>query len=582
MIPIALLASVLVWTGSDPREEVAAVAADWRDIRQGRVIPDEGYCDQPYVVHAADGAWLCVMTTGSGHEGAGGQHVVVIRSDDHGESWSPPVELESAHGPVASWGMPLVTPTGRIYVFYVFNGDEITGRRADMLGWYCYRYSDDDGRSWSKRHRLPLRVTEVDRGNDWKGEVQIFWGIGKPIVTDGAAVFGFSKIGRYMLDESEGWFFRSPNLLTERDPSAIEWELLPEGEHGLRAPEHGSIQSEQNLVPLANGDLYCVYRTTMGYPCHSYSRDGGRSWTLPEAATYSPGGRRIKHPRACPRIWKASSGRFLLWFHNTGEKDWSPGTRNPGWITGGAERDGFVHWSEPEILLYDEDSDVRISYPDLIEEGGRVWITETQKSVARVHEIDPTLLEGLWSPPDGNAIRKDALLDVSGEDSVDSRLPALPDVDRGGGLTFELSLPPRRSREAEEVVVAGGAGTGIVLHRRDGGVVFEARHGDRSVEFSTVAIDLDDGEQHHIVLILDGGPGIIRWVVDGVLLDGGDEARRGWQRFRAGDDPELVARVLQEASGREIVLASERAGDLRIYARALRTSEAIASFRAIE
>ena len=130
-----------------------------------------------------------------------------------------------------------------MHVFYSYNGDEVTGRRADMLGWYCWRFTDDGGRTWSERRRLPVRATAVDRGNDFGGDPQIFWGIGKPIVVDDAVLFGFTKIGRYMLDESEGWFFRSPNLLRERDPEAVSWELLPAGDHGLRAPEHGSVQS---------------------------------------------------------------------------------------------------------------------------------------------------------------------------------------------------------------------------------------------------------------------------------------------------------------------------------------------------
>ena len=249
-------------------------------------------------MRTADGAWLCVMTTGAGHEGAGGQHIVAIRSEDHGATWSRPVDIEPADGPEASWGMPLITPSGRVYVFYVYNGDRITGRRADMLGWYCYRYSDDGGASWSARHRLPMRKTAVDRSNDWEGDVQIFWGIGKPIVFDDTAIFGFTKIGRYMLDASEGWFYRSPNLLSERDPAAIRWELLPKGDHGLRDTEHGSIQSEQNLVPLSNGDLYCMYRATHGIPvsCLQPGRRT-RAWSRPEAATYTPGGRPLQATR---------------------------------------------------------------------------------------------------------------------------------------------------------------------------------------------------------------------------------------------------------------------------------------------
>ena len=108
---------------------------------------------------------------------------------DEGKTWSDSlIDIEPADGPEASWVMPLVTPSGRVYAFYDYNGDRIDrlgdkdGLRADMLGWYVYRYSDDGGRTWSrKRHRLPVRVTACDRGNDWEGKVQIFWGIGKPI-----------------------------------------------------------------------------------------------------------------------------------------------------------------------------------------------------------------------------------------------------------------------------------------------------------------------------------------------------------------------------------------------------------------
>jgi hypothetical protein len=46
---------------------------DWRNIKTGRVIPAEGYCDQPYVVVNADGSWTCTMTTGRGREGEAGQ-----------------------------------------------------------------------------------------------------------------------------------------------------------------------------------------------------------------------------------------------------------------------------------------------------------------------------------------------------------------------------------------------------------------------------------------------------------------------------------------------------------------------------
>src|SRR5262249_24090183 len=156
--------------------------------------------------------------------------------------------------------------------FYDYNGDDINSlngkpARADMLGWYCYRYSDDHGRTWSaQRHRLPMRVTDCDRRNDWQGKVQIFWGISKPIIHGDAALLTFTKLRKYILDNGEGWLFRSDNLLAETDPAKLRWELLPDGEHGIRNETFGSIQEEQNIVSLADGSLYCIYRTTTGHP----------------------------------------------------------------------------------------------------------------------------------------------------------------------------------------------------------------------------------------------------------------------------------------------------------------------------
>lgn len=556
-----------------PSREVGRVdatsAQDPRNISHGRVLPDEDYCDQPYVVTTADGAWLCVMTTGSKHEGSSGQHVVAIRSLDQGRTWSQPVDIEPVTGPVASWGMPLVTSFGRVYVFYSYNGDRITGRRADMLGWYCYRYSDDGGLSWSERHRLPLRQTAADRGNDWKGEVQIFWGIGKPIVVGGTAIFGFTKIGRYMLDESEGWFFRSENVMTERDVAKIRWDMLPEGDHGLRAMEHGSVQSEQNLVSLSNGDLYCMYRTTMGYPCHAYSRDGGKTWTRPVAATYTPDGRRFKHPRACPRLWKTRSGRYLFWFHNNGHKDWSSGTRNPCWLVGGVERDGFIHWSQPEIVLYDPDESVRISYPDLIEKNGRYWITETQKSVARVHEIDAALLEGLWNQGKVTHVDNAGLTDAS--------KPVLADLDAGGGFTLDIQFVAGDPSQARTLVQARSGNTELTLVAAGGLLTLTAREGQEKMSWSCDPGLLQDGQSHHAVIVADGGPGILTWILDGVLCDGGDRHVRGWQRFRsASAGGSRLGSTLRAVSGSAFE-PDPTVRSLRMYARALRTSEAIAS-----
>ena len=45
---------------------VNAQLPDWRNIENAlSVIPDEGYCDQPYAVVNKNGEWVIVMTTGT-------------------------------------------------------------------------------------------------------------------------------------------------------------------------------------------------------------------------------------------------------------------------------------------------------------------------------------------------------------------------------------------------------------------------------------------------------------------------------------------------------------------------------------
>lgn len=558
---------------------------DPRNLRAGLPIPDEGYCDQPYVVITKDGHWLCTMTTGPGREGQKGQHVVATITADRGRSWSKLIDIEPSAGPEASWIVPLLVPSGRVYGFYTYNGDRVDtlrGKpcRADVHGWYVYKYSDDHGRTWSERHRVPLRVTACDRGNDWQGQVQIFWGIDKPNTFGGDAVWAFTKLGKYMLELGEGWVWRSDNILSESDPAKLHWQLLPLGDHGIRRAEFGSVQEEHNLVPLSDGSLYCVYRTGLGFPCHTYSRDGGRTWTTPEPMTYTPGGRKFKTPRACPMVWRTREGKYLFWFHNNtgkGPNFWMG--RNPVWIAGGLEKDGHLHWSQPEILLFDPDPRVGMSYPDLIEQDGEYWVTETQKTIARVHPVDKTLLDGLWSQGERKTVAQQGLLLQTGPQAASGAL-ALPkalNLAESSGLTVEAWVRFDDLR-AGQVIVDGrtAEGHGLALLTGEQGTVrIELSDGHAKAACHTDPGLLKPKTLHHLVAIADSGPKVLSFVVDGLLCDGGDADIAGWTRF----PPELG-----DVSGsRSLRLAQGLRGELRrlrVYDRYLRTSEAVSHFHA--
>ncbi|MCF7854147.1 MAG: exo-alpha-sialidase [Candidatus Pacebacteria bacterium] len=617
------------------------MSLDVRHIETGREIPSEGYCDQPYVVVNADGSWTCLLTTGVGHEGASGQHVVAAITGDQGKTWSQLYDIEPATGPEASWVMPLRVPeTGRIYAFYTYNKenqrevktvDGGTFNRVDSFGTYAYRYSDDCGRTWStERYEIPMRLFECDRENAYAGNVMFFWGVGKPFTHKGAAYVCASKVGGFgtgFFAQNEGVLFRSPNLLTEHDPANHVWETLPEGEVGLRTPPGGGpIAGEFNATPMNDGSLYGTFRTIDGWSCHAYSRDDGRNWDI-DWMTYTPGGRRVKNPRSANFVRRFSNGKYLYWFcFNGGEiLGRSPGVnagvaynnRNPIWLCGGVEKDGRIHWSQPEIILYDDKIGNRMSYPDFIEDNGRVFITETQKTIARVHELDSHVLEAMWNQHETCETAAEGLvLDLNAEECAAGSvvdMPELPSlhnraadyVDADTGATLGGSVPKQvesRGGFALEFRVRfddldpwqvlfdsrGEEGRGVIVRLTDHGtlklyIVSRAydtpgsTSGNGMVE---AACECDrnllrPGCVHQVLFSVDGGPKIMSVMVDGVLCDGGSERQFGWSRFH----PNLMspngaptAKLAPSLHG-----ALER---VRLYDRYLLTSEGVANYRA--
>jgi len=589
------------------------LASDARRFSDGHRIPDQGYCDQPYLVVTKDGSWLCTMTTGAGQEGDRGQHVVAAISKDQGRTWSELIDIEPADGTEASWVVPLITPSGRVYAFYTFNRDGVghgkpefalsdrgATYRADIVGWYCYRYSDDHGRTWSeKRYRLPLPVAPCDRANQWQGRVQIFWGIDKPNTANGVAYFAFTRLRRFFLENGEGWLFRSSNILSEPNVDRLAWDLLPQGNRGIRHPTFGSVQEEHNIVPIGDDRLYCVYRTTKGHPCHSYSEDGGRTWETPVPMTYTPEGRVIRNPRACPMLWRTKDGRYLFWFHNNGNNSYGASgpysSRNLVWLSGGKVIDGRMHWSQPELVRYCTHSRQGCSYPDLLEDQGRYYVSATQKTEARIHELDRDLLHDLWRQDSLNSVTRDGtVLDHSAVAPPAAKpeklsMPPLPNLAEGKGFSVELWV--HANRLAPGLVLLDSrseSGAGIVVTAPTNST-FQIEFSDatRSAKWATDPSEATTSGLHHVAFIVDGGPKLVACVPNGTLCDGGSSNRPyGYGRFlqtrypeRFSDQKEVAPEIGNVTGGPSLNVAPIVAR-LRIYDRPLRISETIGNFRA--
>ena len=215
---------------------------DWRLLENGLEIPAVTYADQPYIIRCNDGAWLCCVTTGSGEEGAPGQHVSTCRSTDGGKSWEKPVPVETPGDVENSYAVLLKAPSGRVFVFYNRNSDNVREilshdrqeviTRVDSLGHFVFKYSDDNGRSWSReRYDIPFRLFECDRANVYGGKLCFFWNVGRPFIHNGTAYVTLNKVGemgRGFFQRSEGCLLASPNLLTADNPADAAWETLPE------------------------------------------------------------------------------------------------------------------------------------------------------------------------------------------------------------------------------------------------------------------------------------------------------------------------------------------------------------------
>ena len=568
---------------------------DVRDVRNGDRIPAENYSDQPFLVKAKDGAWVLVVTTGNGHEGAGGQHIVSVRSTDCGKTWSQPLDVESPEVPESSYAVLYQTAYGRIYCFYNFNADDIRevyaddppfpgGKctRVDTQGHFVFRYSDDCGKSWSQdRYEIPIRRFQVDLDNPYGGKIMYFWNVGKAFSNRGEVFVPLYKVGNFgegFMYNSECALLMSDNLETERNPDRLHWATLPEGDTGIRVDRTISkVSEEHSFVTLSDGSVFCVFRTTTGFPYCAYSRDNCRTFTRPCVMQYADG-RPMRHPRAANFIWKCNNGKFLYWYHNHAGTWYDD--RNPVFLSAGEEyeaEDGLrIRFSQPELLLYDEDVLIRMSYPDMIEDGGEYYFTETQKYYARTHKADKKMIERLFTQFDAQRKPLDGISLHHG--SAMPHIPpfVVPDdiafdhhgIDTGSSFAVAFTIDINQSGADVLFSTEDQEGRGICIYwcPYERQVGFQMSDGRRTFHWLTDPGVLDASGKHRVAVTVDGGSRVMMFFVDGILCDGAGQRQFGFGRF----DKQLI-----HANGSNQVQASDRVSDLQYYPQFVSVTEAI-------
>jgi hypothetical protein len=147
--------------------------------------------------------------------------------------------------------------------------------------------------------------------------------------------------------------------------------------------------------------------------------------------------------------------------------------------------------------------------------------------------------------------------------------------DGAGGLTVDVTIQFTDLAPGQVILDSrDDAGRGYVLCTAERGAArFEMCDGWQAAYWDSDAGLLKPNTLQHIVAIVDGRSKVIAFVIDGALNDGGAERQFGYGRFNPN--------FKDISGGRTLRVAPDLHGDLhqvRIYNRALRTSEAVGNY----
>ena len=278
------------------------------------------------------GDYLLMFPEGDHYGGKEGKvnDMIAYRSSDKGKTWTgPKVAFDidySQHGFI-----PLI-PRGskRIYAFGTQPIDGMReGRENCPIG---FRYSDDDGHTWSD-------VTLIRPKND-----PDFLGMSVMRMCE-------TDAGTWLLGSHEGRWVRTPKIpvitrayLLRSEDQGKTWTVLPDKRPAGWYLKEFERMDELRPINLGGPKAMILARTCEGHLWETRSNDDGRTWS---EAKPTP----LVHPDAPPMLFHHPDGKTLVAFHHNRHSGghFKMDDRSEIWVS--LSTDEGRTWSEPRFVF---------------------------------------------------------------------------------------------------------------------------------------------------------------------------------------------------------------------------------------
>ncbi len=323
---IGLLITYIFFSCSSERPPEFTQSIVW-DKGEGDV---EGY-RIPGIVVSSKGTVLAFTEARINYHDQTPNHIVLKRSIDGGLTWSPTIYIEKSSGDYWAAHKELIDPlddpekrevwtniapivdhiTGRIFFFYSLSEGEIAGMNLQRYTKVFYKYSDDDGQTWSDRIEITslLHVKEdgtpnTDDTGNFIRDINGFHSdyLGRTFHMPGPGHGIQLTSGRLLL---QIWNRTALGKIDKEGKSIpIPIEDRRYGVSTIYSDDHGKTwhfgssfgedihMNESRIVELDNGDVYMNARYTIpGRDAHrasAVSHDGGISWVDTKIDTNFP------------------------------------------------------------------------------------------------------------------------------------------------------------------------------------------------------------------------------------------------------------------------------------------------------